>query len=137
MQLNKQSPLLSPQKANQKRIPNGTILGEVPLEACKAYPIRIWQGTALEPRIAYADLNTHKEKNMLSVKILPDGGKTAPHPQIVFFVNGLYHVETLDYYRSNVWNWSTWMEFHLDGRELKQLINAVIKAEISLEALKA
>jgi hypothetical protein len=120
----------------QKRIPEGRIFGEIPLEACKAYPIRIWQGLGLEPRIAYADLNTHKERNMLSVKLLPDGGKTAPHPQIVFFVNGSYHVETLGYARSNAWSWTTWMELHVDARLLKQLIDAVIKAEIALEGIK-
>jgi hypothetical protein len=121
----------------QKRIPDGTVFGEIPLEACKAYPIRIWQGLNIEPRIAYADFNTHRERNVLSVKLLPDGGKTAPHPQIVFFVNGPYHVEQLGYTRSNVWNWTTWMEFHLDARELKWLIDAVIKAEIALEGIRA
>ncbi len=121
----------------QRRIPEGTLYGEIPLEACKAYPIRIWNGTGLEPRIAYADYNTHKECNTLSVKLLPNGGKTAPHPQIVFFVNGSYHVETLGYARSNAWNWTTWMEFHLDARELKKVIDAVIRAEIALEALRA
>ncbi len=120
-----------------KRIPAGTIFGEIPLEAAKAYPIRIWNGTDLAPRIAYADYNTHKERNVLSVKLLPDGGKTAPHPQIVFFVNGPYHVEQLGYTRSNAWNWTTWFEAHLDARELKRVIDAVIKAEIALEALKA
>jgi hypothetical protein len=119
----------------QKRIPEGTVFGEIPLEAAKAYPIRIWQGLNLEPRIAYADFNTHRERNMLSVKLLPDGGKTAPHPQIVFFVNGPYHVEQLGYTRSNPFSWTTWMELHLDARELKQLIDAVIKAEIALEGI--
>ncbi len=119
----------------QKRIPNGTIYGEIPLEAAKAYPIRIWQGTGIAPRIAYADQNTHREHNTLSVKLLPDGGKTAPHPQIVFFVNGTYHVESLGYARSNAWDWTTWMELHLDACELKRLIDAVIRAEIALEAL--
>lgn len=120
----------------QKRIPNGTIFGEIPLEAAKSYPIKIWQGLDVEPRIAYADLNTHNEKNILSVKLLPDGGKTAPHPQLVFFVNGPYHVEQLGYVRSNPFLWTTWMEFHLDARELKRLIDAVIRAEITLEALQ-
>jgi hypothetical protein len=120
-----------------KRIPEGTIFGEIPLEACKAYPIRIWSGTGQPPRIAYADFNTHKERNMLSVKLLPDGGKTAPHPQIVFFVNGPYPVEKLGSARSNAWNWTTWMEFHLDARELKRIIDAVIKAELALEEMKA
>lgn len=120
-----------------KRIPEGVIFGEITLEACKAYPIRIWNGTGLEPRIAYADFNTHRELNKLSVKLLPDGGKTAPHPQIVFFVNGPYHVENLGYVKSNPLSWTTWMEFHLDAHELKHVIDAVIKAEIALEDLKA
>lgn len=119
-----------------KRIPEGTILGEIPLEAAKAYPIRIWQGLGIEPRIAYADLNTHHERNVLSVKLLPDGGKTAPHPQIVFFVNGPYHVETIGYNVSNPFNWSTWMELHIDARELRRVIDAVIRAELALENMK-
>ena len=119
-----------------KRIPEGTIFGEIPLEACKAYPIRIWSGTGLEPRIAYADFNTHRERNTLSVKLLPDGGKTAPHPQIVFFVNGPYHVENLGYTRSNAWNWTTWWEAHMDARELKKIIDALIKAEMWMEGYK-
>ena len=128
------SPLeVSPKQEARKRIPKGLILGEIPLEAAKAYPTRIWQGTGLPPRIAYADKNTHREHNTLSVKLLPDGAKTAPHPQIVFFVNGPYHIENLGYARSNAWNWTTWMEFHLDARELKALIDAVIRAEIALE----
>lgn len=118
-----------------KRIPNGTVFGEIPLEAAKAYPTRIWQDTGLPPRIAYADLNTHHERNTLSVKLLPDGAKTARHPQIAFYINGPYHTETLGYARSNAWDWTTWMEFHLDARELKRLIDAVIRAEIQLEAI--
>jgi hypothetical protein len=118
-----------------KRIPEGTIFGEIPLEAAKSYAIRLWQGTNIEPRIAYADYNTHRERNILSVKLLPNGGKTAPHPQIVFFVKGPYHVETANYFHSNIWDWSTWQEYHLDAKELKHLIDAVIKVEIALEAL--
>lgn len=120
-----------------KRIPNGTVFGEIPLEACKAYPIRIFEGLSITPRIAYADQNTHGERNMLSVKLLPDGGKTAPHPQIVFFVNGPYHVEELGYNVSNPFAWTTWVELHIDARELKKIIDAVIKAEIALEGIKA
>jgi hypothetical protein len=115
-----------------KRIPVGTIHGTIPLEAAKAYPIRIWNGTGVPPRIAYADLNTHRETNTLSVKFLPDGGKTAPHPQVVLFVNGAYHVEEIEYPRSNEWNWTTWWEC-----ELKKLIDAVIRAELQLEAMHA
>jgi hypothetical protein len=120
-----------------KRIPVGTIHGTIPLEAAKAYPIRIWNGTGVPPRIAYADLNTHRETNTLSVKFLPDGGKTAPHPQVVLFVNGAYHVEEIEYPRSNEWNWTTWWECHIDARELKKLIDAVIRAELQLEAMHA
>lgn len=120
----------------KRRIPEGTVTGTVQLEAAKAYPTRIWNGTGLEPRIAYADYNTHKERNTLSVKFLPDGAKTAPHPQIVLYVNGGYHVEQFVYNKSNPWNWTTWMEFHLDARVLKHLIDAVIRAEIAWEALR-
>ena len=118
-----------------KRIPNGTIFGEIPLEAAKSFAVKLWQGTGLEPRIAYADWNTHREANTLSIKLLPDGAKTAPHPQVVFFVNGEYHVETLSYFKSNVWNWTTWAEMHLDARNLKKIIDALIRAELTLEAL--
>jgi hypothetical protein len=120
--------------SNSKRIPEGQVFGEIPLEAAKAYPIRIWAGVgSYNPRIAYADVNTHNEKNTLSVKLLPDGGKTAPHPQIVLFVNGPYHVEELGYTRSDPWKWTTWIELHLDTRVLNRLIDAIIKAEIALE----
>jgi len=123
-------------EALQRRIPEGVVFGEIPLEACKAYPIRIWQGLNQEPRIAYADFNTHQEQNILSVKLLPNGGKTAPHPQIVFFVNGPYHVETLGYTRSNAWNWTTWFEMHLDIRELSKIIDALICVDLAREALR-
>jgi hypothetical protein len=131
--------LNSPQKAVTltKRIPEGTVYGEIPLEAAKAYPIRIFEGISIPPRIAYADLNTHHEHNTLSVKLLPNGGKTAPHPQIVFFVNGAYHVESLSYERSNPFQWTTWMEFHLDTRFLDRTIDAMIKAKLTLEGIKA
>jgi hypothetical protein len=128
----------SPHKeaALNKRIPSGVVTGEITLESAKAYPIRIFEGTGLAPRIAYADQNTHRERNTLSVKLLPNGGKTAPHPQIVLFVNGSYHVESLGYNVSDPFAWTTWFEAHLDARELKRLIDAVIKAEIALENIK-
>jgi len=117
-----------------KRIPDGTVCGEIPLEAAKAYPLKLWTGTGLYPRIAYADLNTHREHNTLTVKLLPDGGKTAPHPQVVFFVKGPYHVEEISYAQSNVWDWTTWLETHVDARNLKKMIDALIKIELRLEA---
>jgi hypothetical protein len=119
----------------QKRIPDGKVLGTVKLEACKAYPINIWRGTGQLPRIAYADLNTHQEQNTLTVKLLPQGGKTAPHPQIAFYVTGPYHVERLGYLRSDPYNWTSWMEFHIDSRELKHIIEAVIRGELALEGI--
>jgi hypothetical protein len=118
-----------------KRIPNGTIFGEIPLEAAKAFPTRIFQGLNIEPRIAYADFNTHRERNILSVKLLPSGGKTAPHPQIVFFVNGPYHVENLGYCKSNPLAWTTWFETHIDAINLKKIIDALIKAELAMEGI--
>lgn len=119
----------------QRRIPEGQVLGTIPLEAAKAYPTRIWERTGLTPRIAYADYNTHRELNRLSVKLLPDGGKTAPHPQVVFFVNGPYHVESIGYAQTDPLEWTTWLEMHLDARELKHVIDAVIKAELAWESL--
>ena len=122
----------------QRRIPIGTVFGEIPLEAAKAYPIRIFEDLqGIAPRIAYADLNTHKERNILSVKLLPDGGKTAPHPQIVFFVNGPYHVEEVGYNVSNPFEWSTWFEAHLDARVLDKIIDALIRAKLAMEGIRA
>jgi hypothetical protein len=125
--------LLSPLR--QKRIPEGQVFGEILVEACKAYPIHVFEGLGIEPRIAYADRNTHQENNVLSVKVLPSGGKTAPHPQIVLFINGPYHVETLGYQQSDPWKWTTWMELHLDFRGLEQLIEALMKAELKIKEL--
>ena len=129
------SPTLPTQTATPtKRIPKGVVTGEIPLEAAKAYPLRIWTGTGLPPRIAYADLNSKNEKNTLSVKLLPNGAKGAEHPQIVMFVKGQYHVENLGYYGSNPFEWTTWMEFHLDARRLGEVIDALFKAKFALEA---
>lgn len=114
-----------------KRIPDGTVFGEVPLESCKAYPIRIWDGTGLTPRIAYADQNTKNEHNTLSVKLLPNGGKTAPHPQIVLYVNGEYHTEQLVYANSNPFTWTTWFETHIDAKHVGALIDTLVKARIT------
>lgn len=134
------SPLSSPHTATpsqnkQKRIPKGVVTGEIPLEAAKSYPLRIWTGTGLEPRIAYADLNSKGEKNTLSVKLIPEGAKGAEHPQIVLFVNGMYHVEELGYTRSNPWEWTTWLEVHIDAKNLQAIIDALYKAKFELEAL--
>jgi hypothetical protein len=98
--------------------------------------VKLWQNTGIEPRIAYADWNTHREANTLSVKLLPDGCKTAKHPQIVFFIKGNYHVEQLSYFHSNVWDWSSWQEFHLDARNLPKIIDACLKAEMTIEGWK-
>jgi hypothetical protein len=129
------SPCIPQREPVTRRIPEGQIFGTIPLEAAKAYPTRIFNGLPVKPRIAYADWNTHREQNLLSIKFLPGGAKTAPHPQIVFFVNGSYHVEQLGYMKTNPLTWSTWMEFHIEGNQLKHVIDAVIKAELALEAL--
>lgn len=127
--------LLSPRRET-RRIPEGTVFAEIPLEACKSYPIRIWEGLELTPRIAYADRNTHQENNILTVKLEPNGGKTAPHPQVVLYVKGPYHVETLGYLRSDPKTWTTWMELYLDGPALDSLILGLMKAKLKMREIK-
>lgn len=117
----------------QRRIPKGTILAEIPLEAAKAYPLRLWTGTGLPPKIAYADLNSKGERNSLGVKFLPDGGKGAEHPQVVMYVKGMYHVEEISYENSNPFKWTTWMEQHLNAEYLQQLIDALYKAKFAMQ----
>ena len=124
------SSLLSPYRESlgTRRIPPGTVLAEIPLEAAKAYAVHLFDGLNVPIRIAYADRNTHDEHNFLGVKLLPNGGKTAPHPQVVFYVNGPYHVETLGYHNSDPSKWRTWMEFHLDACQVKPLIGALARS---------
>jgi hypothetical protein len=118
----------------QRRIPKGTIIAEIPLEAAKAFPTRIFAGTEIyPPRIAYADLNTHGEKNVLIVKLLPDGAKTAPHPQIVFALKGPYHVEELSYNSTEPFDWTTWQEYHFDAKNVDDFIFALLKVKMMLE----
>jgi hypothetical protein len=117
----------------EKRIPPGHVIAKIPLESAKAYPMRIWEGLANSPRIAYSDRNSHDENPTLSVKVAPGGGKTAPHPQVVLFVNGSYHIEELSYLRSDPKNWTTWMEIHLDARGLGELISSLIRARQEIE----
>lgn len=120
-----------------KRLPIGTtFLGLVPLEACKAYPTRIWDGTGLAPRIAYADANTKHEHNDLLVNFLPEGNKSAPHPQIVLITRGAYHTETFLYEKTDPRSWSTWMEVHLDARLLDRLVDPLIRAKLILEGIQ-
>jgi len=124
----------SPQKNAYlpKRIPNGIIFAEIPLESAKAYPTRIFENLNINPKIAYADRNTHQEDNRLGIKLIPDGAKTAKHPQIVFYIKGPYHVETLAYFNSDPKKWSTWMEFHVDVKELKKMIESLLQIEVEL-----
>jgi hypothetical protein len=122
----------SPQKNAYlpKRIPDGIIFAEIPLESAKAYPTRIFENLNINPRIAYADRNTHNEDIRLGVKLLPKGAKTANHPQIVFFVNGAYHTEQLGYFHSNPFSWTTWIEIHIDINGLDKLIDSLIEAKM-------
>jgi hypothetical protein len=120
----------------QKRIPEGTILSQIPLEAAKSYPTQYFTERNLPITIAYADANTKNEQNTLTIKLLPNGGKTATHPQIVLYIQGSYHLEKLLYLNSNAANWRTWMEVHIDTKYLLQIVNALIKAKIDLENIK-
>jgi hypothetical protein len=118
------------------RIPESQLIAKIPVESCKAYPIRLFKDLDMLPRIAYADLNTRKEQNDLLVKLLPYGGKTAAHPQLALFIRGPYHVETLGYMKSDPTSWTTWMEIMLDAGQLKQLIEALIRIDLKLQDLK-
>jgi len=126
------STLLSPYREGM-RIPESQLYAQIPVESCKAYPIRLFDDLNMVPRIAYADLNTHGEQNELLVKLLPRGGKTASHSQLALFIRGPYHVETLGYVKSNPATWTTWMECMIDARQLKQLIEALIRIELKLQ----
>ena len=126
-----QSPLLSPHM--DKRIPPGHVIAKIPLESAKAYPMRIWEGLANSPRIAYSDRNSHDENPTLNIKVAPGGGKTAPHFQVVLFVTGAYHIEELSYLRSDPTKWTTWMEIHLDARGLDELIISLISARSGMK----
>jgi hypothetical protein len=118
-----------------KRIPNGTVIGTIPLEAYKLYPTRLWQDLHREIRIAYADRNTHNENVNLTLKILPNGAKTSPYPQLVCYGEGPYHIENWGYTQSNPWNWKTSFEFHINSLEIYRLQKLLIDAKIALEAL--
>jgi len=133
--------LLSPKQnaySNGKRIPIGKVYAEIPLEAAKAYPIRLFDGTGLSPKIAYADWNTKGELNKLVIKLEPAGGKTSPHPQIAMFVKGPYHIENLLYVSSDPYAWATWMELYLDPRNLNldNLIDGLLRIKLALEGIK-
>lgn len=122
----------------QRRIPQGTIIAEIPLEAAKAYPTRIFTGTGIyPPKIAYADLNSKGEKNTLIIKLIPDGAVHAPHPQIVLAVKGSYHIEEISYNNANPFTWTTWMEQHVDAIHLQEMIDALYKAKFKLESFEA
>lgn len=122
----------------QRRIPEGTIIAEIPLDAAKSYATRIFTGTGIyPPKIAYADLYSKGEKNTLIIKLIPEGAVTAPHPQIVFAVKGSYHIEELGYNVSNPFTWTTWMEQHVDTQFLQEMIDALFKAKFALESFEA
>lgn len=123
-------------KPGNKKIPEvGKVYAEIPVEACKAYPIRIFEDLNVKPRIAVADRNTRKDKITLYIRFEPEGCKSAMHPQIAFYIKGDYHAETLGYYQSNPFDWATWFEFYLDARDLKQIIEALIRVQLQLEGI--
>ena len=120
--------------AQKKRIPEGFIIANIPLESCKAYPMLLWKDISAKPRIAYSD-QKNGETNSLKIKILPKGAKTAPHPQLSFFVQGNYHIEELSYLNSNAFEWRTWIEFQTNTYEIDHLLTSLIKAKNSLRNL--
>lgn len=116
-----------------KRIPNGTIIGTIPLEAAKAFPTQYFIERNLPVKIAYADAVTKGEVNNLIIKYLPDGSKRTPHPQVVLYVRGSYHLEELSYKNSDPANWTTWMETHIEAHEFQKIINSICKVEELLQ----
>ncbi|MGF3573539.1 MAG: hypothetical protein ACQXXG_09005 [Candidatus Bathyarchaeia archaeon] len=111
----------------EKRVPRGFLIANIPLESCKAFPIQIWKGLSVKPRVAYSD-QKNGEATSLCIKLI-EGAKTAPHPQLNFYVKGNYHIEELQYYKSNFWNWQTWIEFEINTNELDHILASLQKAK--------
>lgn len=120
----------------QRRIPQGPVLATIPLEAAKAYPTHLFQNTQ-EIRFAYADKN-NGENIELQIKVSPDGAKTAPHPQLICFIRGDYHVERWLNYggKTDPFKWTTWLEFHMNADQILMLAKALLDAKVWLEAQK-
>jgi len=115
-------------QTQKKRIPEGFLVADIPLESCKAFPVQIWKGLQVNPRVAYSD-QKNGEATSLGIKLLPHGAKTAPHPQLCFFIKGNYHIEELSYCKSNMWNWRTWIEFTANAYEIDHIINSLTKTK--------
>lgn len=120
-------------KPGNKKIPDAQTLQEIPLESCKAYPIRIFEGLNIAPRIAVADRNSRNDDAKLMITWNPGGCKTAQHPQVGFVVKGPYHMEQIAYPNSNPFSWNSWVESYIDARQLTQIIEALIRAKIRKE----
>ena len=116
------------------KIPDGKIFAQIPLEACKAYPTRLFERLNVTPLIAVSDRNTRKDDTKLMLTLIP-GCKTALHPQIGFIVKGPYHIETIGYSQTDPFTWKSWIEFYLDARDLKQIIEALIRIELALQGV--
>jgi hypothetical protein len=128
--------LLSPKQnayPNKKLLP-GVVFAEIPLDACKCYPIRAFAGS--NPFIVVSDRITKKENPTITVKLEP-GCKTAPYPQIAFYIKGDYHTENILYPKSDPNKWITFVEFYLGTRELDRLIDSLIRVKLGLEGIKA
>ena len=109
------------------------VLGEIELNAAKAYPIKIFSDFG-DIRFAYAD-KSNKENCNLKVLSFPAGCKTARHFQVAFRIVGDYHIEHPSYYSSNLFKWESWMEIVLPVREVPKLIKFLAVA-LEEEGLK-
>lgn len=126
--------LLSPKP--DLKIAQGKTIAEIPIDACKAYPIRIFEGLSIAPRIAVADRNTRNDDAKLMITLIP-GCKTAPHPQIGFIVKGPYHMEQIAYAKSNPFDWATWIELYIDAKDLGKIIDGLIRLQLQREGIQA
>jgi hypothetical protein len=119
--------------AGEKKLLPGVVYAEIPLDACKCYPIRAFAGS--NPFIVVSDRNTKKENPTLTVKLEP-GCKTAPYPQVAFYIKGDYHTENILYPRSNPREWATWIEFYADKKQLEEIIDTLIRVKLGMEGIK-
>lgn len=119
--------------AGEKKLLPGVVYAEIPLDACKCYPIRAFASS--DPFIVVSDRNSKKENPTLTVKLEP-GCKTAPYPQVAFYIKGDYHTENILYPRSNPREWATWIEFYLNKQQLDQMIDTLIRVKLGMEGIK-
>lgn len=116
-----------------RKIPEGKFCIEIPVDSAATFPIRAFKELGVKPVQVIADRYGREDEIRLGLGLKPLGCKTARHPQIVFYIKGNYHLETLSHYKTNPFNWKTWFHFYIDVRDLKGLIDALTRIQSELE----